>query len=160
MVPGSNQDCYVVFKGRHPGIYPTCEVAEPEVTEFSHNLHRRYPTYEAGWYEAGWKAWFEFSGGQVNGGSLSGGELQLVSVAEDVPISGYAPLPTETGFHVRDDSYYRRVFEPTWGPFTKYENFWKQVGVKTQHSVATQSPVEGTTSQGGRCILGRPRVTV
>ncbi|MED6137248.1 hypothetical protein PIB30_063315, partial [Stylosanthes scabra] len=43
--------CPSVFRRRRPGIYPTWELANAQVNGFPGNMHRRFPSFEAG-YEA------------------------------------------------------------------------------------------------------------
>ncbi|MED6118536.1 hypothetical protein PIB30_003752 [Stylosanthes scabra] len=79
-------ECYVVFVGRNPGIYPSWPLAAMEVIEVSRAVHQRYPTMEEG--VQAWVQYFSNGGQRVQstaevagdvapGGGTEGGKVDV-----------------------------------------------------------------------------------
>ncbi|QHO00834.1 uncharacterized protein DS421_13g409780 [Arachis hypogaea] len=75
----AESECYVVFRRQTPKIYNTWEAAEPQVSGYPRNLHRRYRSFEAGW-----RAWVDYMHGQCVGVSNNGQRSQQLPVADAV----------------------------------------------------------------------------
>ncbi|MED6167447.1 hypothetical protein PIB30_002929 [Stylosanthes scabra] len=86
-------ECYVVFCGRKPGIYPSWPAAAPQVISYPCALHQRYPTMEAGLV-----AWNEYFGVPCETGpsDKDGAGPSVNTGDEEAPGSGSAPFINET----------------------------------------------------------------
>ncbi|XLT02983.1 hypothetical protein HN51_052334 [Arachis hypogaea] len=99
-------ECYVVFRGRTPGIYNTWEAAEQQVSGYPRNLHRRYRSFEAGW-----RAWVDYMHGHASDPNLhhavyftadaeSGGQhLCFNSSSHQVSLKKQPTFPNESEYH-------------------------------------------------------------
>ncbi|QHN93120.1 uncharacterized protein DS421_17g589950 [Arachis hypogaea] len=88
-------ECYVVFRGRTPGIYNTWEAAEPQVSGYPKNLHRRYRSFEAGR-----RAWVDYMHEQCVGVSNNGqGSQQL-------PVGVASGSASASDSHLHHDLYF------------------------------------------------------
>ncbi|XLR32370.1 hypothetical protein S83_060270, partial [Arachis hypogaea] len=126
-------ECYVVFRGRTPGIYNTWEAAEQQVSGYPRNLHRRYRSFEAGW-----RAWVDYMHGQCVGVSNNSQGLQLLPLAEGVPVGAASGSASASDPNLHHAVYFTADAE-SGGQHLCFNSSSHQVSLKKQPTFPNES---------------------